>query len=258
MTTLLSATRERLFGLDRRGLLRAPDPARALSTRCHAGQANPRTLGFSGAAAPRMVRAPELAVDAWAFRAAEGFSFAPLPAPDWSRGVTASVLMRMRAVATPQILIASDTGTLRSFSLFNNATGFLRWQVHLGAATYFLQSPQAYAAGRWHWVTGAFGPGELRLAVDGSHFDSAVGPASWTAPASALTIGWKNHAGQNQRLNADVAWFGVWPRPLASAEIRELHRRLEPPRFASRRSAAPFPFPVRRAFPPLAPSSVLA
>lgn len=252
MTSNYSVRRERLFGIERENALRAPKPNAPLSTRQQNGSTSPSTL--SGSAAPRTVRAPEMGCDVWAFRSAQGLvhdsNFA------WpSTEFTVSLLVRMRSVATQQALIAADDGSQRSFSLVSLAGGALRFQVHSGAASTALTTASSYAAGRWRWITAEYESGALRLFVDRNDFASVSGPLSWNVPTTALTVGWRDDFGFEDRLDGDVAWFGVWTRSLPRAQVRELHRRLRPPSYPSARCVIGWSFPATPAFVPIAPLS---
>jgi hypothetical protein len=158
----------------------------------------------------------------------------------------------MRSVATQQTLIAADDGLQRSFSLASLAGGALRFTVHSGASSTTLTTTTSYAAGRWRWITAQYEIGALRLFVDRNDFSSAAGPLSWNVPTTALTVGWRDDFGFEDRLDGDVAWFGVWTRSLPRAQVRELHRFLRPPSYATARSAFGWPFPAARAFAPIA------
>lgn len=241
--------RERLFGIERENVLRAPNPNRSLSMRLQGGPVRPSTLG--GSTAPRTTRAPGMPCDVWAFRGAQGLvhdSRFVWPSTEFS----VSLLVRMRSVATQQALIAADDGSPRSFSLTSLAGGALRFQVHSGATSTSLTTAASYAVGRWRWITAEYEIGALRLFVDRNDFSSGSGPLSLNVPTTPLTVGWRNDFGFEDRLDADVAWFGVWTRSLPRAQVRELHRCLRPPSCAGPRSAFGWSFPAVRAFAPIA------
>jgi hypothetical protein len=240
--------RERLFGIERENVLRAPKPNAPSSTRQQSSPASPPTL--VGSAAPRTTRAPEMQCDVWAFRGSQGLvqdSNSAWPSTEFTVGL----LVRMRSVATQQALIAADDGSQRSFSLASLADGALRFQVHSGATSTALTTATSYAAGRWRWITAQYESGALRLFVDRNDFSSASGPLSWNVPTTAPTVGWRDEFGFEDRLDGDVAWFGVWTRSLPRAQVRELHRSLRPPNYATARSVFGWPFPAARAFLPI-------
>lgn len=244
-----SLRRERLIGSGRENAHRAPQPNVPLSTRQQGGIVAPSTL--IGAAAPRVVRASEMSVDVWAFRGAEGLAHDSKfiwPSIEFS----VSLLVRLRSVATQQALIAADDGSQRSFSLLSLPGGALRFTVYSGPSSTALTTSTGYAAGRWRWVTAEFEPGSLRLFVDRNDASSVVGPSNWSAPTAALTVGWRDDFGFEDRLDGDVAWFGVWTRSLPKAQVRELHRRLRPPSDVRARSVFGWSFPAARAFAPIA------
>lgn len=241
--------RERLFGVDRENVLRAPAPNGPLSNRRHDGVASPSTL--AGQATPRSVRPPEMGCDAWAFRGSHGLLHDSNYV--WSSTeFTAGLLVRMRSVATQQALIAADDGSQRSFSLSSLAGGALRFRVHSGISSTALTTATSYVPGRWRWITAQYESGALRLFVDRNDFTGAVGPLTWNVPTTALTVGWRNEVGLEDRLDGDVAWFGVWSRSLPRAQVRELHSRLRPPNYAGARSVFGWSFPLARAFAPIA------
>ncbi|HEV7280285.1 MAG TPA: LamG-like jellyroll fold domain-containing protein [Pirellulaceae bacterium] len=249
MISNYSIRRERLIGSGRENAVRAPQPNVPLSTRQQGGIAAPKTL--AGARAPRVGRAPEMNADVWAFRGAEGLTYdSKFVWPSTEFAV--SLLVRLRSVATQQALIAADDGSQRSFSLMSLPDGALRFTVYSGASSTALNTSTAYAPGRWRWVTAEFEPGSLRLFVDRNDASTVAGPASWNAPTAALTVGWRDDFGFEDRLDGDVAWFGVWTRSLPRAQLRDLHRRLRPPSDVRARSVFGWPFPASRAFAPIA------
>lgn len=251
MISNYTVRRERLIGSGLENLLRAPRPNVPRSTRQQGGFAAPPTL--AGAATPRVVRAPEMNEDVWAFRGSQGLlhdSNLAWPSTEFS----VSLLVRVRSVASQQALIAADDGSQRSFSLVSLAGGALRFTVYSGAASTALTTSTAYAGGRWRWITAEHESGALRLFVDRNELSSVAGPTSWNAPTTALTIGWRAEFGLENYLDGDVAWFGVWTRSLPRAQVRELHRRLRPPHDVRARSVFGWSFPPVRALAPLAAS----